>query len=118
MLNTLTQSAGESIQMFHLIAGPAHYFVNVCEPRGTPLPGARQRACRMPPALLHQGSARGANLMFEQESGRKRDSNVKFKSFTRPHKLLVVLVIQTFAVVGAVRGCNCLNRITRTSPEE
>jgi len=46
----------------------------------------------------------GANLMFESRLRPGYRSNVKFKSSTRDNNLLVVLVIQTFALLGAATG--------------
>jgi len=54
----------------------------------------------------------GANLTFESRLPPGSCSNVKFKSSTRSNKLLVVLMIQTFATAGAAQGGKCLNRTT------
>jgi len=51
-----------------------------------------------------------ANLTFESRLRPGSRSNVKFKSPTKFNKLLVVLMIQTFAWAGAARGGKCLNR--------
>jgi len=54
----------------------------------------------------------GANLTFESRLRPGSWSNVKFKSSKRFNKLLVVLMIHTFAWAGAARGGKCLNRTT------
>ncbi len=61
---------------------------------------------------LFQRAPSGMNLTFGTHLQLHSFSNVKFNNSTRFNNLLVVLLIPTFANMGAATGCKCWYRTT------